>query len=326
MESHAVGKSITAFRERTGMSQGELGKRLNVSAQAVSRWEHGGMPDASLIPDIAKVIGCTLDELYAISSAPTKSTEEVLAQDLQDTPPEKRMARAVQLAWHIMKLKGSTVIGYNSDMVFNTATSCEESDLTKPAVMGGYPTNCCFNFEDGFAYASVSSKSKYVLLMEEPTAGYPSAMGNLEDYQKLFAVFGKKHRLAVFLLGYALPTNKLFTCNYVCAQLGLSQEQAQSILDELCSYCLLNYSSIQNADGSVDAYTVPDSLPIVPFLYFAELLMRSGKRYCMSLNLRNEPLFRKNSFPNTESSVWDPTNSKNVKSFHPLTHHKDSTQ
>lgn len=325
MESHAVGKSITAFRERTGMSQGELGKRLNVSAQAVSRWEHGGMPDASLIPDIARIIGCTLDELYAISAAPTKSTEEVLEQDIQGTPPEKRMARAVQLAWHIMKLKGSTVIGYDSDMVFNTATSCEESDLTKPAVMGGYPTNCSFNFEDGFAYASVSSRGKYVLLMEEPADGYPSAIGNLEDYQKLFAVLGKKHRLAVFLLGYSLPTNKLFTSNYVCAQLGLSQEVVQNILDELCAYCLLNYSSIQNADGSVDAYTVPDSLPILPFLYFARLLMRSGERYCMCLNLRNEPIFQANAFSCTESSVWNPTNSKNVKNFHPLTHQKDST-
>lgn len=324
MDSHAVGKSITAFRERTGMSQGELGKRLNVSAQAVSRWEHGGMPDASLIPDIARVIGCTLDELYAISSAPTKSTEDVLAQDLQDTPPEKRMSRAVQLAWHIMKLKGSTVIGNNSDMVFNAATSCEESDLTKPTEWG-YPTNCSFDFEDGFAYASVSSKIKYVLLMEEPAEGYPVAIGNLEDYQKLFAVLGKKHRLAVFLLGYTLPTNRLFTCNYVCAQLGLSQELAQTILDELCACCLLNYSSIQNADGAVDAYTAPDSLPIIPFLYFSRLLMRSGERYCMCLHLRNEPIFQRDAFSCSEGPLWNPTNSKNVKSYHPLIHQKDAT-
>ncbi|MBW5446194.1 helix-turn-helix domain-containing protein [Cohnella sp. CFH 77786] len=46
------------------MTQEELGKRLSVSAQAVSKWENGdSLPDLSLIVQLAETYDCSTDYL-----------------------------------------------------------------------------------------------------------------------------------------------------------------------------------------------------------------------------------------------------------------------
>jgi transcriptional regulator with XRE-family HTH domain len=48
------------------MSQKELAERLGVVQSAISAWESGEkMPRASQLPDLAKALSCTIDELYA---------------------------------------------------------------------------------------------------------------------------------------------------------------------------------------------------------------------------------------------------------------------
>lgn len=39
---NAIGKNISIFRKKQGLTQEELAKKLNVSFQAVSKWETGG--------------------------------------------------------------------------------------------------------------------------------------------------------------------------------------------------------------------------------------------------------------------------------------------
>ncbi|MCR2806822.1 helix-turn-helix domain-containing protein [Paenibacillus soyae] len=59
-----IGVKIAQLRKSRGMTQEELGKRVSVSAQAVSKWENGdSMPDLPLIVELAGVFDCTTDYL-----------------------------------------------------------------------------------------------------------------------------------------------------------------------------------------------------------------------------------------------------------------------
>ncbi|MFC6334183.1 helix-turn-helix domain-containing protein [Paenibacillus septentrionalis] len=59
-----MGKKIAQLRKSHGMTQEELGKRLSVSAQAVSKWENSdSLPDLSLIVELAKTFDSTTDYL-----------------------------------------------------------------------------------------------------------------------------------------------------------------------------------------------------------------------------------------------------------------------
>lgn len=58
-------------REKSGMTQQEAAKAIGIDQSAVCLWETGKTkPRASLLPKIAEVYGCTVDEL--LSDTPTE--------------------------------------------------------------------------------------------------------------------------------------------------------------------------------------------------------------------------------------------------------------
>lgn len=59
------GKRIAELRTERKLTQAELAERLNVSTQAVSKWETGaGFPDVQTIPQIAHILETTTDFLF----------------------------------------------------------------------------------------------------------------------------------------------------------------------------------------------------------------------------------------------------------------------
>ena len=64
MENYTLGKRIAALRREKELKQDELAEMLNVSPQAVSKWENdASCPDISILPQLAKILGVTVDEL-----------------------------------------------------------------------------------------------------------------------------------------------------------------------------------------------------------------------------------------------------------------------
>ena len=65
-----LGTNIKRLRLRCGMTQRELANHLNVSTQAVSKWECGyAYPDLTLILPIAQLFSVTIDELFGRNDA-----------------------------------------------------------------------------------------------------------------------------------------------------------------------------------------------------------------------------------------------------------------
>ena len=59
-----IGKRIAALRREKGMKQDELAQVMDVSPQAVSKWENDQTcPDIGLLPKLAKTLGICVDEL-----------------------------------------------------------------------------------------------------------------------------------------------------------------------------------------------------------------------------------------------------------------------
>lgn len=61
-----IGKRIAENRKLKNMKQDELAEKLCVSPQAVSKWENDiSCPDISILPELAKILGITVDELLS---------------------------------------------------------------------------------------------------------------------------------------------------------------------------------------------------------------------------------------------------------------------
>lgn len=66
MDNCIVGKQIAMLRRRKELTQNELGERLGVSFQAVSKWERGEtLPDTAILLDIADILETTVDYILA---------------------------------------------------------------------------------------------------------------------------------------------------------------------------------------------------------------------------------------------------------------------
>jgi len=60
-----LGNRIREFRKNKGITQEQLASALNMSPQAVSKWEMGaGYPDIAMLPVIAAYFGVSLDTLF----------------------------------------------------------------------------------------------------------------------------------------------------------------------------------------------------------------------------------------------------------------------
>lgn len=57
---------LARCRKAAKLSQIELAKILGVSQSAVAAWENGAaFPNASKLPTLAKVLECTIDDLFS---------------------------------------------------------------------------------------------------------------------------------------------------------------------------------------------------------------------------------------------------------------------
>ncbi len=73
----SIGENIRRLRKDRNMTQRDLALRLNVSIQAVSKWERSySYPDVTLLVPIADIFSVTLDELFKPENAEKNAKEQ----------------------------------------------------------------------------------------------------------------------------------------------------------------------------------------------------------------------------------------------------------
>ena len=72
-----IGNFIAQKRKELGYTQQNLADRLNISFQAVSKWENGtSTPDIMLLPQIARILHTSVDALVGYGHVPKTEYEE----------------------------------------------------------------------------------------------------------------------------------------------------------------------------------------------------------------------------------------------------------
>lgn len=106
----ALGEKLTQARKAAGLTQADVAAKLNVSRQAVSRWESGDTtPTMDKLKTLAKIYGVSLD--WLCSDAADREPPEA-AKPEADRPPDdvpagkegekKQTIRAIAIALAIV--------------------------------------------------------------------------------------------------------------------------------------------------------------------------------------------------------------------------------
>ena len=96
-------ENLSLLRRRAGYTQESLAEALNVSRQAVSKWESGVCcPDIQLLPALATYFGVTVDRLLGCEAPKEAEQEATLHKQLHaflnDLPREEAFGAAYRLA------------------------------------------------------------------------------------------------------------------------------------------------------------------------------------------------------------------------------------
>lgn len=106
------GEKIYELRSKNGMSQGELADELDVSRQAVSKWENNSaVPDLDRIIKMSELFGISIDELVKGTALP-----EIKAND-EEIPEQAQASVIVKTSIPLRKIVGLFLFG----MAFITA-------------------------------------------------------------------------------------------------------------------------------------------------------------------------------------------------------------
>ena len=84
MDNLKIGQYIQNLRKAKGMSQRQLADQLNISFQAVSKWENGeSVPDTGILLELCEVLETTVEKLlnggtYALNQRKMMRVEDVM--------------------------------------------------------------------------------------------------------------------------------------------------------------------------------------------------------------------------------------------------------
>lgn len=265
-------QNVARLRRDRGLTQEELGNAVNVSVQAVSRWEHGGMPDVSLLPGIADALHVSIDELFGHQKEPFGDIAELLDEDLRATPEAGRFERMFTYCWSMLK---SITGAFPSS---GTALVPIVSGLENVERRGVLPVppayHLTFDTDQGMLLSACARDLRYMFLMPEPEYGYMSAMKHKAEYLKLFSMLCRPHRLDMLLFLHG-ENRDGFSPALAARELGISVREAEEILEELYVLEFVRKTSYNTTEGRVTVYIPFPQITLIPFLFFAGQLMVS---------------------------------------------------
>lgn len=283
MEANILGQSIKLIRKAKGITQEALAEAVNVSPQAVSKWESGGYPDASLIPEIADFLQVTIDELYGRNSENPDFMEQMLAY-LHEVDSDERIERLYEMC----RVACSSFCG---NTLYN--------EILFPKNKQG---NCVFSQytgEKGIVQARVDSNKPFFVIIPELEKGYDITVPYSENLVKLFEFLAMPDALRAMYYLQSLR-GKFINSQTFVQELGISKESAENIIAKLLDMHFVWEADFERGDKNEKIYSFSFQFgDFVEFIYFADNLLTASDtnhNFNFQSEMRKSPYFKNKSY------------------------------
>lgn len=271
-----IGETVQKLRRTAGETQEQLANAVGVSAQAVSKWENGGVPDIELLPQIAEHYGVTIDALFGNDLADTAGLKQAFLKTFAETPNDEWIDKVFELMWDIE----CTAFGNNlQDFSMSDAIRSMYEE-------GAYEPNQCYssvNFKGGFTHMGFE-KLKYFLIVPQ-AADWDAALFGPDrsaevdkfDYPAFFKDISDPVFFNVLLEMHRRNNDKQFTKSIFERLFGLKSEKVDEIVKLLTKYRFLRSKTVDLDGEAMQLYTFHGNLCFVALLIFArQVIARPG--------------------------------------------------
>ena len=276
MDVGMIGKRIATMRKEKGIKQEELGKYVGVTAQAVSKWENGGVPDVELLPRLADFFGVSMDALFGRESTDYTYLQKGLEEKLIHMPEEERFRYAFEFCWSVERaLFGEHL---HSESIEAYEQAMDEKAQHYSSIVTDY----------GFTRMGVANRLQYFLLVPE-IRNTELAFFNGVDYPAFFKDFSEKDIFDTCVMLNRRDANKAFTPRLLVKHVGVDHERAVQILGILEKYRLIYRTQLEMDEEIQTVYHFRPTPSFVALLIFAREVIRTPRCFSYQKNVRGKP-------------------------------------
>ncbi len=301
MDITTMGERIKELRKAAGMTQEELGNKIGVSAQAVSNWERGSVPDTELIPKIADCFDVAIDALFGreYENYDVYSLMSKYITGDTETPKEGLRKEAISRAFETCGMALASTIFIEDDNEDNYFTSWFQQ--TKDSVrefMTHLNKHTQADNDDLTALMDRTEEMPFFLYMPEGKNRGKKLLENT-DYAALFSALADPDFFdaAAWIQGHQVSKNEYrpwdarFTKQTFIEKAGIPEERADELLGKLCSFGLIVVGELELDDTVIPVYSSrwnPYFLMLLQVAYY--FLHEPNSFFGSSHGRRNPPL------------------------------------
>lgn len=143
--NRTLGERLTAARKAKGLTQEDFAKQLDVTPQAVSKWENDlSCPDIMLLPKISEILGAEINELLTGNTEKEENHKTTVTDNsklklkIRISPPGKKPTKItvpVALVKRIAKI-GNGISGILGNTTISSSQLEEILELTEEGATG----------------------------------------------------------------------------------------------------------------------------------------------------------------------------------------------
>lgn len=210
--------NLASRRRELHLTQEQLARRMNVSPQAVSKWEKTSFPDAEQLPRLADALDISLDRLFGLREPGTDADPiQAVSRMLQSLPESERPALIARLCY-------AAVCAYNPSAVGETGRlrSSYENE-----------TFALLHTDREIAMQRLNADLRYFLYLEKPEQGIADYLRDDAGTVRLFATLSDEAALRIVKYMAGSCRNKLFLPEKLAERLGIAPQKVQQIINRL---------------------------------------------------------------------------------------------
>lgn len=276
MSINNIGDNISILRKQNSVTQDELAKFVGVSAQAVSKWENGGVPDTELLPKIADFFDVSIDKLFGRTITEYADIKKALSKKLINTDEKEKFKEAFEYCWDIERSL------YGKDFDDN------DSIWEHIKKIGENRRHSSMRFDDGFTMMEIDGKLQYFLLVPE-CEDKQSAFFDGICYTDFFADFSDSDVFGTCVMLNQRENDKAFTPNLIMKKLNITQEKALKVIAVLKKYNMIRSTFIEIDDTTQEVFKFIATPSFTALLIFAKEIIDSPHAWMCFSESRKKP-------------------------------------
>lgn len=259
-----IGNKIKELRVKNKITQEELAKALQVSTQAVSKWENGGSPDLELVPSIASYFNVTTDYLFDLKQSEIIDIENKLYTYLQNFPLKDRMNEIYDLAFKMsIATRGDKIEDlekYKKDI---------ENEELYSNVIG----------PEGITITSLVRDNKIFMCLPKDERSDYSRMLKSKDKQRKFCEYLSDEVFYNALIFLYSRNGTNFTETLLIDNLNITYEEAKSVLQKMVEFEIVVCSDVPINDTTMQLYATIQNPQIVGMIAMLDMIVNRPKSY-----------------------------------------------